>query len=203
MSSNRNNIISNRNKINEDGVYFTPKHKVHEIMQRRKLESEQIEQEQEYTYELSDPPGPHYSNEYYYEHSSLEDEYVLPSNDRKTIQPQQDVTPRPSKKKDVRDLYDEDGYALPDIDGCVTKHKGVLKDVSGGEEPRPVPKEKKSKLLTKKMKITLIIVLLFVVGGIGGIVVFSTLLSGIYARFLYNTLNLAIELLHISRLKFI
>merc|ERR1711977_386133 len=74
------NMSSNRQSFNLDGVYLTPQHKVHELIQGRKYESEQIEQEPEYTYELSDPPDPDYSNVYYYEHSNLEDEYVLHSN---------------------------------------------------------------------------------------------------------------------------
>ena len=152
--------------------------------QQKELASEYIENEYDLAYETTDPPSSTVIDDpftEYYQYDEIESdciggEYVLPSQDRKIIQSESQLeTKVETKKNTVQDLYDEDNYALPNIDGCVTRTSGVM-DIdgcvtrkSGGMEE--VRHDKRTKTassgaerihITMKMKITGIIILLLV-----------------------------------------
>jgi hypothetical protein len=75
----------------------------------------------------------------------------------------------------------QDHYALPDIRGCVTKAAGSPNDAVVGRNTKTSSEEKESRLSGKKAKITGVVILLLVVGGIGGIIV--TVVTGITTIF--------------------
>ena len=167
-------MASNQQPDDIEDVYFTPKENLVNAFQQKRLDSTKLEKYPEYYNDISYPPGPDVSklaHAEYYEYYEIEDEYLLPPQIPKTIHSPSDVTPKPTKKRDVEDLYDENHYALPDINGCVTKGAGVLKDDLGEKQHETSSKRKESKLSANKMKIIGFIVALIVAGGIGGIVV--------------------------------
>ena len=155
-------MASNQQSDTEDGVYFTTKENIDKAMKGSVFDLGKLDPEPEK--EISDPSQPDVSilsNAEYYEYDGIGGEYLLPPQIRTTTPSQPDATPKIPTKRDVKSIYDEDGYALPDVDGCVTESKGVLKQDKGTE----------SKFKGNTMKITGFIILLLVVGGVGGIAV--------------------------------
>ena len=172
------NMNSKRQSVDEDGMYFSRQESIDKVLQQRKFDSGKLEEEPEYGEEISDPPDhvpSNVSGTEYYEYDDIKSEYVLPKQNPKTIPSRSHVTPKLSKKKDVQDLYDEDGYALPDINGCVTK------DIVGERNTKISSEAKESKLWDNKIKITGVVILLLILGGIGGIIV--TVVTGIKSLF--------------------
>ena len=145
----------NPHSDDETDIYFTGK----------------VEQGPEFDENVSDSTDPGYK--VYYQYSGPEDEYVLPPAKQKTARADTDITPKPTKKKDVEDLYDEDHYALPDINGCVTKGRVLRNDDSCQKQPEIPSDGGRRKLSVNKMKLIGFVVLLIAVGGIGGIVVMA------------------------------
>ena len=122
-------MVSNKQSVTEDGVYFTSKENLDKAIKGNIFGSVTLEPKPEY--EVSDSSSADISNlasAEYYEYGDIGGEYILPPQNRKTIPSQSDITPKiTTKKRDVKSMYDENQYALPDINGCVTKGTGVLK----------------------------------------------------------------------------
>ena len=152
-------------------VYFTLKANLRSFFQQREVDSRVNEPDPEYVTGTSAPTISHLPHAVYYYNNDSEDEYVLPPQNRENIAYQSNVTPRSTKQRAVADLYDEDHYALPDVDGCITEKFGVLKTPISKEQPEVLSKGKGSELSENKMKIMGAIVGLLVIGGIIGVVV--------------------------------
>ena len=58
------------------------------------------------------------------ERNDMVEEYVLPPPNQRTRESPVQVAPRPTRRREVRDLYDDEHYALPDVSGCVTRGAG-------------------------------------------------------------------------------
>ena len=153
-------MASELQSVDEDGVYFTPLECIAKAIQQRKLD-----------------PGTFKENPAY---DDIKSEYVLPQPNLTTSESQPRVTPKPSKKRDVQDLYDEDGYALPDINNCVTIGAGIQKPADVERNVNISSEGKACTFSDKKMKITGTVILL-VVSGIGGALV--TVFTGITSLF--------------------
>ena len=89
--------------------------------------------------------------------------------------PSRNPTIRPSRKKQkviVEDLYDEDHYALPNLNACVTKSAGLLQAIENKKE-RP-----KCCLKKKKMIISISVIMILALVIIGVIIVILVHKSG-------------------------
>ena len=164
-------MYSNEHSAYSNEVYFTPKDNITKALQQNNLHSRKLEKDPE----LFDPTATDISSasyKEYYEYNDIKEEYVLPPNNQKKVQSESDVTARPTKKRDVRDLYDDEHYSLPDISGCITKEMGRPKNALGEKKPQSSSEEGKSKLSANKIKIIVFTILLLAVGGIAGICLF-------------------------------
>ena len=160
-------------------IYFISEEQAMKALRQRASDLEKVEEEPEYGEVITDAIDPVYSNlphTEYCEYNDIEDEYVLPQTSQTTIKSKSDVTARPTTKRDVEDLYDEDLYALADIKGCVTKGKGGPQVIVDEKQPQKSSEGWKSTLSSKKCKISGLILLLVVAGGIAGLSV--TILTG-------------------------
>jgi len=139
--------------------------------QQTQLGSEYIENEYDYAYEITDPrdstiSAVPYSEYYEYDEIEVEGvggEYVLPPQDRKTVQSETQVVQKETKKAVVQDLYDENNYSLANIEGCVTRKARVGQDVCDRKETQTSSTGRERIYITKKMKITGVIILLLVI----------------------------------------
>ena len=165
-------MYSNEHSAYSNEVYFTPKDNITKALQQNNLHSRKLEKDPE----LFDPTATDISSasyKEYYEYNDIKEEYVLPTNNQKKAQSESDVTARPTKKRDVRDLYDDEHYALHGyISGCITKEMGRPKNALGEKKSQSSSEERKSKLSANKMKIIVFTVLLLAVGGIAGTCLF-------------------------------
>ena len=180
-------MAANRPPVDTQDMYFTPPEKIAKALQGRVLDPEKMKQCPEYYNETSTRSSQDiFTLPYteYYEYDDIHEEYVLPpKNHPKSSHSPSDVNLRPATKRDVRDLYDEDHYALPDISGCVTKGAGVLKMDPGEKQPPISSKATENKCWANKWRISGVIFLILVAGGIGGIVL--TVFTGIISFFLH------------------
>ena len=154
-----------------DKVYLTSNDKSTEVMKGMSLQSKEVPVGSKYYYEWSVDTNHAISSESSSENDKYHDipeEYVLPPQEQTSIQTWSHVRPKQAEKGSA-DLYDEDHYALPNIDGCITERFGVLKDVRDEEQQKQKPKEKKQILATKKMTIIGFIILFILSGGITAI----------------------------------
>jgi hypothetical protein len=154
-------------------VYLNPNDKSTEVMKGMSLQSKEVPMGSKYYYEVLPVDANHVitsesrsENDKYH---GIPEEYVLPPREQTSIQTWSHVRPQQADKRRVADLYDEDHYALPNIDGCITERFGVLKDVRDEEQQKQKPKEKKQILATKKMTIIGFIILFILSGGITAI----------------------------------
>ena len=173
-------MASELQSVDEDVVYFTPLESIAKAIQQRKLDPGKLKEKPEYGEYILDPPDQDHSNvpnTEYYEYDDIKTEYVLPQPNSTSSQSQSRVTPKPSKTRDVQDLYDEDGYALPDINNCVTIGAGIQKPADVERNVNISSEGKTCTFSDKKMKITGTVILLLVVSGIGGALV--TVFTGI------------------------
>ena len=177
-------MAANQPPDDTQDIYFTPHDDVVKVLQKKALDSEKLKQCPEYYNEMSTSSGDDVSispDKEYYLYDGGNDEYVLPPQKPKSSHPQSDVTVRPTTKREVRDLYDEDHYALPDVEGCVTKEAGVLKNDRVVKQATAPSKIKESKCRGNKWKISGILFMVLVVGGIAGIAI--TVYTGIVFSF--------------------
>ena len=160
-----------------DGVYLTPQPRVDEATTRKVLESRKVEQQSlrgDRVYYINDSTV---CTSDFNKCPVMEEVYVLPAQDRTIIESQKQIPPIHQKKKKrvVEDLYDENHYALPDINNCVTQHAGVLREVSNDKDLNP--SVKKTILTRKNMKRMGIIFLSIWLAGISSILL-MIMLSG-------------------------
>ena len=113
--------------------------------------------------------------------NNMPEEYVLSPKDLTTTQSYTHVASKQTKKVMVQSLYDEDHYALPDIDGCITKKSGVLKDICNGKE-KTTKNKRKGKNSATQWRILIGIIVLLLLGGIGGVV--TVIFLGIICLFI-------------------
>ena len=176
-------MASQGKSVNTPERYFTSKEKNANSIQQSKIDPRKSKSDPEYGEDdawSSDSDNCNIPYSVYYEHNDIPEEYSLPPNNPETIGPQLGVTTKSKKKKDVKDLYDEDNYALPDLDGCITKGSVVLNQPKTSSESKLGNGKlweklggdwnMGSKLSENKLKITGLIVCLIVVGVIVGIV---------------------------------
>ena len=161
-------------------IYFTSEEEVRKVFKQRKYELEKVQEDPEYGEVITDPIDPVYSNiphsEYCEYDNDLEDEYLPPRNSQEPTKSKSGKTPKPRRKRDVEDIYDEDHYSIPDIKGCITKQAGRPNVTVDEQGPKTSSVEKQSKLSSHKYKITGFVVLLVLAGGFGGLAV--TILTG-------------------------
>ena len=97
-----------------------------------------------------------YSNQ----QSDMVEEYVLPPPNHTIRELPAHIVPRPSIQRDVRDLYDDDHYAIPDVSRCVTRgagsHRGGINEIKS----QKIPDRKTCFVTPTKMKILGVIILL-------------------------------------------
>lgn len=153
----------------DDGIYFSEQSDIIEAIQRKDLESRGVEQHEQLGYKVYDGPewaisnGPTYEND---EINDLEDVYVLPPPNQTRIQSQEQVVPRQTRRGVVQDLYDEDHYAIANVNACPTREFGVLRDPSNDEKSQTGPRGKTSIVTKKNMTIFGLIIFLMIVGAI-------------------------------------
>ena len=178
-------MASNRPSVDTQDMYFTPRENIEKALHERTLDLEKQKQFPIYSNEPASLTYPDISSTHhteYYEYDDGNDEYVLPPSNPKSSHSPSYVTFRPTIKRDVRDLKDEDNYDLPDITGCVTKGAGVL-NIDHGEKQSPTSsKTKESKCWENKWKLTGVLVLILFAGGITGAVL--TVFTGTISSFL-------------------
>jgi hypothetical protein len=148
-------------------MYFTSRENIEKALQGKTLDLGKQRQSPIYSNEPDSPTCLDISSTHhteYYDSDDATGEYVLPPTNPKSSYSPSDVTSRPTKKKDVRDLVDEDNYDLPDIPGCVTKGAGVL-NMDQGENQSPTSSNTNEvKLRKNKWKITGFLVLIIAAG---------------------------------------
>ena len=128
------------------------------------------------------PPGSEISNQPEAEYVQCDGEEDEQTNDEQVLEGRVKTTNnrnaahssvggRQTKKKDVADLFDEDNYALPDVEGCVTKGMGASNNSVSTNSPTKSSRRKKRKISRKMLKIGGFATLLLLAGVMGAIAV--------------------------------